>query len=179
MEIEMEDQRDDPHTTSSRPSWRAAGVALAAVAASALVIGLFYLAASGRVGHEAGLSLERQEPSPTLPAGGSGLVNVQVGDLWVETSTATVRPGPTTFRVENVGATTHDLMIERVPIKMERPGVPMEMAAEGGVESLMPGMTKRMRVRLRPGRYELFCSVPSHFQGGQHGEIAVTGDGRA
>lgn len=175
----MEDQRDDTHTTSSRPSWLVAAVALAAVAASALVVGLLYLAASGRVGHEAGSSPDREASAPTLPVGRPGLVNVQVGDLWVETSTATLRPGPTTFSVENVGAATHDLMIERVPIKMERPGVPMEMAAEGGVESLMPGMTKTMRVRLRPGRYELFCSVPSHFQGGQHGQIDVTGDGRA
>ena len=175
----MEDQRDDTHTTSARPTRLAAAVALAAVAASALVVGLFYLAASGRVGHETGSSPDREGPAPALPAGRPGLVNVQVGDLWLETSTATVRPGATTFSVENVGEATHDVMIERVPIKMEGPGVPMEMAAQGGVESLMPGVTKTMRVRLRPGRYELFCSVPSHFQGGQHGEIAVTGDGRA
>lgn len=175
----MQAQRDDTHTTCSRPSWLVAAVALAAMAASALVVGLLYLAASGRVGHEAGSSPDRKASAPTLPAGRPGLVNVQVGDLWVETSATTVRPGTTTFSVQNVGEATHDVMIERVPIRMERPGVPMDMAAQGGVESLMPGMTKRMSVRLRPGRYELFCSVPSHFQSGQHGEIAVTGDGRA
>jgi len=102
-------------------------------------------------------------------------VSVHVGDYWFALGEQRVPAGTVTLNVRNVGATVHDVMIERLPIKLSAPGVPVDEAAQGGVDGLEPGTSRTTTVVLRPGRYAIFCSVPGHFQAGQHGELAVTG----
>lgn len=66
-------------------------------------------------------------------------------------------------------------MIERVPIKLSAPGTPIDAAAPFGLDGMQPGMTKSTRIMLTAGKWELFCSVPGHFQSGQHQIITVYG----
>lgn len=107
-------------------------------------------------------------------AGQARTVSVHVGDYWFRLSTDRIPAGRITLTARNLGATVHDVMIERVPIKLSAPGVPVDMAAQGGFDGLQPGSARRTTVVLAPGRYAIFCSVPGHYQAGQHGELTVT-----
>lgn len=37
-----------------------------------------------------------------------------------------------------------------------------------------PGGHGRMALKLKPGKYELFCNVPGHYAAGQHASFNVT-----
>ena len=67
----------------------------------------------------------------------------------------------------------HDVMIERLPIKLSAPAVPVDEAAQGGIDGLQPGSERETTVVLAPGRYAISCSVPGHYQAGQHAELTV------
>lgn len=102
-------------------------------------------------------------------------LKVMVGDYWLKSSALRLRAGRYTFIAQNVGVIPHDVMVERAPIKMSAPGQPVDGAAPFGVEGLVNGTTKRTTVTLDAGTWELFCSVPGHYEAGQHMTIQVTG----
>jgi uncharacterized cupredoxin-like copper-binding protein len=39
---------------------------------------------------------------------------------------------------------------------------------------MQPGGHGKLTLRLKPGRYMLFCNVPGHYAGGQHTVFTVT-----
>lgn len=172
-------------TTTGRG--RLGGGVLAAVAAAVVVYGgllgaavVIFSTAANDDSHgvsATGLPAAQSVSGPSgAPAPGArpGRIELQFGDFWLKPTRARVPAGRTTFVVRNGSGVYHDLMIERAPIEFEGPNRPVEMAAEAGVEGLAPGATGKMVVNLRPGRYELFCSVPSHYSGGLHTELTVT-----
>jgi uncharacterized cupredoxin-like copper-binding protein len=107
-------------------------------------------------------------------AGTATQVTAQLGDYYVHSSRSSVPAGQVTFVAQNVGQLTHELMIERMPIKMDAPGQPDEAAAQGMVNDMAPGQSGQMTVSLKPGRYMLFCNVPGHYAQGQRAMFTVT-----
>jgi len=107
-------------------------------------------------------------------AGQPGAVRVTLGEMWVRPNATSVPEGKVTFSATNMGHVKHELMIERTPLKMEGPGRPVEDAAQGMIEDMGPGESGKMTLRLKPGKYELFCNVPGHYAAGQHTEFTVT-----
>ena len=122
-----------------------------------------------------GMGSANQGAMGGMAAGAPGTVNVALGDMWVRPSVASVPAGKVTFRARNMGHLTHELMIERMPIKLSSPGQPVEDAAQGMVADMQPGGTGKMTLRLKPGKYELFCNVSGHYAAGQHTVFTVTG----
>ena len=121
-------------------------------------------------------------PSGMPMMGGSGAsqgaittVEVELGEMYVKPSVSTVRAGKVKFVARNVGRVEHELMVERMPIKMDAPGMPTEDAAIGMIEEMAPMHGGRMTLRVRPGNYELFCNVPGHYAAGQRTTLTVTG----
>lgn len=111
----------------------------------------------------------------TASRGAASTVNVELGEMYVKPSVDTVEAGRITFVARNVGRVEHELMVERMPIKMDAPGMPTEDAAIGMIEE-MPSMQRgRMTLRLTPGEYELFCNVQGHYAAGQRTTLTVTG----
>jgi uncharacterized cupredoxin-like copper-binding protein len=106
--------------------------------------------------------------SAQMAAARRGTVDVQLGDYWVAPAVASVRAGKVTFVAKNVGQIPHELMIERMPIKMNSPGHPNEDAAQGMIDDMEHGQSGHMTVRLKPGTYMLFCNAPGHYAAGQH-----------
>lgn len=89
-------------------------------------------------------------------AGGDGLL---VADEF-SYSPARVASGPeVALRLRNDGATFHDLRIEGV---------------EGFELRAHPGDVDSGTVRLEPGRYLLYCSIPGHREAGMVGELTVS-----
>jgi uncharacterized cupredoxin-like copper-binding protein len=113
---------------------------------------------------------------PSKPASGPAQqVKAQLGDYWVKPSTTSVPAGKVTFTATNVGQVPHELMIERMPIKMDAPGQPNEDAAQGMIDDMGPGESGSMTLNLKPGNYMLFCNVPGHYSMGQHTMFKVIG----
>jgi len=80
-----------------------------------------------------------------------------------------------TFNATNAGQVPHELMIERMPIKMDAPNQPNEDAAQGMIDDMSPGQSGSMTLNLKAGTYELFCNAPGHYALGQHTMFKVTG----
>jgi uncharacterized cupredoxin-like copper-binding protein len=109
-----------------------------------------------------------------VAAAAKGTVYVNLGDYWVQPAVSSVRAGKITFVAKNVGQIPHELMVERAPIKMMSIGKPDEDAAQGMIDDMSSGQSGHMSVRLKPGRYVLFCNAPGHYAAGQHIPFTVT-----
>lgn len=102
-------------------------------------------------------------------------VEVELGEMYVRPSVTTVPAGEVRFVARNVGKLEHELMVERMPIMMDGPGMPTEDAAMGMIEDMAPMHRGQMTLPLKPGEYELFCNVPGHYAAGQRTTFQVTG----
>jgi plastocyanin len=69
--------------------------------------------------------------------------------------------GPLTIRLRNAGSLAHNL-------KLTRNGETI-----GGTPTFPGGETRSGRVSLRPGRYEMVCTVGDHAELGMRGELEV------
>ena len=101
-------------------------------------------------------------------------IHVKLGEMWVKPDYTSVKAGKVTFAATNTGQVEHELMIERMPLKMDGPGRPNEEAAQGMIEDMEPGDSGKMTVKLAPGSYVLFCNVTGHYAAGQHIRFNVT-----
>ena len=110
---------------------------------------------------------------PGSAQGAIRTVEVELGEMYVKPNLTTVPAGEVKFVARNVGKVEHELMVERMPIMMDGPGKPTEDAAMGMIEDMAPMHHGQMALRLKPGKYELFCNVPGHYAAGQKTTITV------
>jgi uncharacterized cupredoxin-like copper-binding protein len=108
-------------------------------------------------------------------AGAVHAVSATLGEFWIRPDVSSVPAGKVRFVARNVGKVPHELMVERMPMKMDGPGQPNEDAAQGMIEDLDPGQSGQMTLNLTPGMYMLFCNLPGHYAAGQHTMFRVTG----
>jgi uncharacterized cupredoxin-like copper-binding protein len=95
------------------------------------------------------------------------LINAQEWSLWP--SRASVPAGTVYVELWNRGQDMHDTMIRRLNADGQMVG-----AVDGRVKVTMPGNVSTAIWHLRPGRYELYCSMPGHMQLGMHAKLTVT-----
>ena len=131
-------------------------------------------ASSSRSGMMMGVGGHGSFTAAEVGAGAHGKVYVQLGDYWAAPTVRSVKAGKVTFVAKNVGRVPHELMVERMPIKMVGPMQPNEDAAQGMIDDMMAGQSGHMTVRLSPGTYMLFCNAPGHYALGQHTIFKVT-----
>lgn len=113
--------------------------------------------------------------STATSTSGIRVVSSTLGEYWIHPSMTNVRAGKVEFTAKNVGQVTHELMVERMPVKMDGPGQPNEDAALGMIQDMAPGASGKMALNLKPGMYMLFCNITGHFAAGQHTMLRVTG----
>jgi uncharacterized cupredoxin-like copper-binding protein len=96
-------------------------------------------------------------------AGASEVVEVELGDLFIEPAELTAPAGvPLTFEVTNSGATEHNFAIEDGP----------------STEMIPPGGTATLQIAsLEAGEYPFLCEVAGHAGGGMRGVLTVSGEG--
>jgi uncharacterized cupredoxin-like copper-binding protein len=92
-----------------------------------------------------------------------------------------VRAGDLRVAVRNTGPDDHEFIVvrlrgKRLPLRKDGLTVSedaIESSTVGVVEPAPPGV-ERLRLRLRPGRYELLCNMYGHYAGGMHRTLLVT-----
>jgi plastocyanin len=114
------------------------------------------LAAAGCGGGDGG------DPSRTVVTGAGGTVRISADEYRFDPDRVVVRgPGALRIVLRNDGSVAHD-------IRLRRGGKDV-----GGTPSFAPGGTMAARVRLKPGKYELLCTVGDHAQLGMRGTLNV------
>jgi hypothetical protein len=100
--------------------------------------------------------------APVLAARPPSRVQVAALEFEYRLSRLSVRQGPALIELVNYGEDEHDLFIRRI----------------GGtktwrVRTILPGERARLSIRLRPGRYRLWCDVADHRSRGMRATLRV------
>jgi uncharacterized cupredoxin-like copper-binding protein len=99
----------------------------------------------------------------TTPAagGGGGAVTVAESEFKLAPKDATAKAGTVTVTAKNDGQIVHDL-------EVEGNGVEKKTA------NLQPGSSGKLTLNLKPGKYEMYCSIDGHRASGMEGTITVS-----
>jgi len=95
--------------------------------------------------------------SATKPAATN--VPVSESEFKIVLSPTQLKAGPITFEAKNDGRIPHDLAIKQTGDK---------------TKLIQPGGSAELKVTLKPGTYELYCSVPGHEAAGMKQNITVS-----
>ncbi len=102
------------------------------------------------------------EATTTTQAPEPQTVAVKESEFKIALPASTLKAGEVTFEVENEGKIPHNLVVTGNGSNAETP-------------IFAGGQSKTLKVTLKPGSYELICSVPGHKQAGMDLKIKVTG----
>ena len=109
------------------------------------------------------------------------VVRVTVKDFRIKLSRTDVRAGDVRLVVHNRGPDTHEVLIARtsaaLPLRADNITVDedaLEPVTVDEVEAERPGDVEILGVKLRPGRYELFCNMAGHYLGGMRARLVVS-----
>jgi plastocyanin len=82
-------------------------------------------------------------------------------DFSIDPNAKSYEPGQYVFDLKNDGPSPHDLVVKGPGVNDQKTPV------------INNGQTAKLKVRLEPGTYELYCSVPGHKQAGMDLKITV------
>lgn len=119
-------------------------------------------------------------------------LDVELDESRIGVSASVVAAGPVRVRQLNAGRGEHELLIVRTKLPADRLPLGLEGVSAGtagrlvygkqhshhtgtaaAARHLQPGETKSERIKLVPGAYVLYCSLPGHYQAGQRAAISV------
>lgn len=104
-------------------------------------------------------------------------VSVQLMEMMVMPSVATVPAGKVNFIVKNAGKLKHDFVVlktNRPPAKLMVMGSKaMESGRIARLPAFGPGQTRRLTLTLTAGKYVLLCNVAGHYAAGMRTAFAV------
>ena len=98
----------------------------------------------------------------TPAAAGGGTVALGESEFKITPKDATAKAGKVTIDVKNDGQIVHNLNVEGNGI------------AEKKTADLQPGSSGKLTVNLKPGKYEMYCSIDGHRASGMEGTITVS-----
>ena len=97
--------------------------------------------------------------APSPPPAQASTVAVTESEFKIELPSTNLKAGKITFDVKNAGKLPHDLAIKETSDK---------------TELIQPGGSATLTVTLKPGTYELYCSVPGHEAAGMKVNVTVS-----
>jgi uncharacterized cupredoxin-like copper-binding protein len=93
---------------------------------------------------------------------------------------ASAKAGKVTFVVSNKGKLKHEFIVvktNKAPGKLPVKGTKANLkglSVRGEIASFKPGLTKRLTLKLRAGKYVLICNMPGHYRAGQYKAFRVS-----
>ncbi len=106
---------------------------------------------------------------------------VTLKDFRIKVSRPLVRAGDVRLVVKNKGPDTHELLVARAraPLPLRADGITIDEEALEPVtvaeaEGEPRGKVRVLQLKLRPGRYELFCNMAGHYLGGMRARLVVS-----
>ena len=122
----------------------------------AMLTAVFVFGKESEEGHEA-------EPAAAEASVGPGLSQLKVSEteFKIHLPAGQLQSGTVDIQVTNDGKVPHDLVVKG-------PGV------DESTPEIVPGKEAALQVDLKPGEYELYCSVPGHKDAGMDTKLTVT-----
>ena len=114
-------------------------------------------------------------------AAGGTTIGITERDFHIATTTTRVKAGSVTLRIHNAGPDEHELIVapeRRDGLALRADGFTVseesiESSEPGSIEPQQPDRTELLSVRLKPGRYVLFCNMEGHYMAGMHTVLVV------
>jgi uncharacterized cupredoxin-like copper-binding protein len=103
----------------------------------------------------------KAKPKPK-PVAKPQTVAVTETEFKIAMASTQLKAGPVTFDVKNAGQVDHDFVITGNGVT-------------AGTPRFKGGESRALRVTLKPGTYDAFCSVPGHKQAGMDQKVTVGG----
>jgi uncharacterized cupredoxin-like copper-binding protein len=105
----------------------------------------------------------------------SAVVSVTLSEWKLSPATLTVRPGRISFVVRNDGTMVHEFVVLRSNLHHHGLHVKGGRAVESNRVARIPripsGATKRITLKVAPGKYVLLCNILGHYQAGQYAAL--------
>lgn len=98
----------------------------------------------------------------TRTTAASTTVQVTEVEFKIQLPKTTIPAGSYTFDVHDDGKVQHDLVVKGNGV-------------DKGTPTIDPGQSKSLKVDLKPGKYDVYCSIPGHKQLGMDLTLTVTG----
>jgi uncharacterized cupredoxin-like copper-binding protein len=99
--------------------------------------------------------------TPAAAAGG-GTLTLGESEFKITPKAATTKSGKVTIDVKNDGTIVHNLNVEGNGIEEKK------------TADIQPGSSAKLTVALKPGKYEMYCSIDGHRAAGMEGTITVS-----
>ena len=144
--------------------------AYAAVGLSALVLGAAGCGSDDNGDDNAASTPASTPAAPTdtssstsnpATAGGASTVKIGESEYKLTPAAATAKAGSVTIEASNDGKIPHNLEIEGNGVEKE-------------IETIQPGASGKLTLDLKPGKYEMYCSIDGHKDLGMKGDITVS-----
>jgi uncharacterized cupredoxin-like copper-binding protein len=135
------------------------------LAISAVAVGLTACGGSSNTTTSAPTSTATQTSTAPAPAaaGGSSIAANPSGQLKFTKSSLTAKAGTVTIHFTNSSPVAHNFTLQQ---GSSGPAIGATPTFQGG--------TKTLSVKLQPGTYTFYCSVPGHRQAGMVGTLTVS-----
>ena len=117
--------------------------------------------------------------APSGAPADAAVVRIGEKDFRIDVRPRQIRAGEVELVVRNTGPVDHELIVvhaQRGTLPLRKDGLTVDEDAllsrqVTTLEPALPGTVRRVRLRLAPGRYEVFCNMAGHFMGGMHAFI--------
>ncbi len=103
-------------------------------------------------------------PTPALHR----TIGVRLDEYRIVPEAITAPAGRLRIIARNRGRLTHNVKVQTIPSDPEQ-----QPDVLGGTDTLQPGERDEKSIVLRPGRYELVCTIGNHDDLGQFGTLTV------
>jgi uncharacterized cupredoxin-like copper-binding protein len=180
IEKETTEARTPTRPVPSPASKRLPAIVLAAaLLAVALIVTGIVLAAGGSETSATNAPAPAPAATPVAapaPAAVAASIGVTLKEFTVFPAPSAGRAGRLTFRVRNAGAVGHEFVVLRTSKSaagLLQGGRASEAGNVGEIGDLQPGVTKTLRLNLKPGHYALICNLPGHYAAGQRADFVV------
>lgn len=108
-------------------------------------------------------------------------INATLKDDAIQIDNASVAAGKVTFVITNSSPKlVHELVVlkpdlaeDQLPVKKNGKVDEAKLKNKGEVEDIAPGTTKKLTLKLAPGKYVLVCNMPGHYQMGMRAAFTV------
>ena len=115
------------------------------------------------------------------PAVMAATINATLRDDAIQLDNSSVAAGKVTFTVTNSSAKlVHELVVlqpdmaeDKLPVKASGKVDEAKLKNKGEIENIAPGKSKKVTLKLAPGKYVLVCNMPGHYQMGMHTAFTV------